>query len=269
MFMVVTVLINMFGVKIFGEFESWLSSVSVLIVLRPIILLLVIIVGEAPSHDHLGVGYWSDPGTRRAYSGIDDEPFGRLASFINVLVTELVGVIVAKAENPRRNVPRAIKLTFYRILIFYELSVFLQGTCVAYDHLLLISATSSSISANASPFVVAIKNAKIGRLDHAINACILVIIFSAVISDLCIGSRTLDGLTVTGRAPRSFAKTNRWAIPYYALMVCGSFSALAYMSVAEDSQTVFSCFVSVVSFFGVLTWISILITHIFFTCALN
>ena len=54
MFMVVTMLINMFGVKIFGEFEPWLSSVSVLIVLRPIILLLVIIVGEAPSHNRSG-----------------------------------------------------------------------------------------------------------------------------------------------------------------------------------------------------------------------
>lgn len=39
--------------------------------------------------------------------------------------TELVGVTVGEAQNPRRVIPRAIKLTFWRIVVFYVLSVLL------------------------------------------------------------------------------------------------------------------------------------------------
>lgn len=46
--------------------------------------------------------------------------------------TELVGVTVGEAQNPRKTVPRAIKLTFYRILFFYCLSVLLLGMLVPY-----------------------------------------------------------------------------------------------------------------------------------------
>lgn len=39
--------------------------------------------------------------------------------------TELVGVTVGEAQNPRRVIPRAIKLTFWRIVVFYVCSVLL------------------------------------------------------------------------------------------------------------------------------------------------
>ena len=60
------------------------------------------------------------------------------------LGTELVGVTVGEAQNPRKTVPRAIKLTFYRILVFYCLSVFLLGMIVPYNSKDLIFANKSS-----------------------------------------------------------------------------------------------------------------------------
>ncbi|CDR43979.1 CYFA0S13e01112g1_1 [Cyberlindnera fabianii] len=276
-FLIVIVLINIFGVKIFGEFEFWLSCVKVLIVLGLILLLFILMLGGGPTHDRLGFRYWKDPGAFKPYHGIANVSKGKFVSFVNVLVTavfaysgtELVGITIAEAENPRRNVPKAIRLTFYRICIFYILSVFLLGLCVPYNDPLLISATKASTSANASPFVVAIKNAQIDGLDHVINACILVFIFSAANSDLYIGSRTLYGLACNGNAPSIFAKTSKYGIPYYALTVCAAFCCLAYMSVSSSSATVFGYFVNVVSIFGLLTWISILITHICFKRALK
>jgi amino acid permease len=47
--------------------------------------------------------------------------------------TELVGVTVGEAENPRKNIPKAIRRTFFRILVFY-------------------------IGGTAQPFVSAVKN---------------------------------------------------------------------------------------------------------------
>lgn len=274
---VLILIINIFGVKIFGEFEFWLSCLKVLIVLALIMLLFIIMLGGGPSHDRLGFRYWSDPGAFKPYHGIANESKGKFVSFANVLVTavfaysgtELVGITVAEAENPRRNIPRAIKLTLYRILIFYVCSVFLLGLCVPYNDKLLINASKASTSANASPFVVAIKNAKIHGLDHVINGCILIFIISAANSDLYIASRTLYGLACNGSAPKFFARTNKYGIPYFALGFATCFCGLAYMSCADDSSSVFTYFVSCVSIFGLLTWISVLITHICFRRALK
>src|SRR5205807_10635517 len=97
-------------------------------------------------------------------------------------------------QNPRKVIPRAIKLTFYRILIFYVLSVFLLGMIVPYNSPELIFANKQGSKASASPFVVAISLAGIKVLPGFMNGCILIFVFSAANSDLYIASRTIYGL---------------------------------------------------------------------------
>lgn len=181
------------------------------------------------------------------------------------LGTELVGVTVGEAQNPRRNIPRAIRLTFYRILIFYVLSVLLLGMCVPWNAPELEEAVNSSVSnAAASPFVVAIKIAGIHTLDHILNACILLFVFSACNSDLYIASRTLYGLASDGDAPAIFRRTNKDGVPLYALGGSAMFCLLAFMNVSTASTKVFGYFVNLTTIFGLMTWISILTTHIWF-----
>lgn len=180
------------------------------------------------------------------------------------LGTELVGVTVAEAQNPRRVVPRAIKLTFYRILVFYCLSILLIGMLVPYNSPQLAFATKATTGASASPFVVAIKLAGINGLDHVINACIVIFVFSASNSDLYIASRTLYGLASNGNAPAIFKKTDSRGVPIYALGMSTLFALLAFMNVKDDSKQIFTYFVNLVTIFGLETWISILLTHTFF-----
>jgi yeast amino acid transporter len=183
------------------------------------------------------------------------------------LGTELVGVTVGEAQNPRKTVPRAIKLTFYRILFFYVLSVLLVGMNVPYNSTELAFANKQTSSASASPFVVAIKLAGIPALPDILNACILVFVFSASNSDLYIASRTLYGLASDGDAPAIFKRTDRRGVPIYALGVSALFGFLGFMNVRDDSKTVFGYFVNLTTIFGLLTWISILVTHIWFVRA--
>jgi amino acid transporter len=183
------------------------------------------------------------------------------------LGTELVGVTVGEAQNPRKTIPRAIKLTFYRILFFYVLSVFLLGLIVPYNSRDLIFANKKSNSASASPFVVAIKIAGISGLPGFLNACILLFVFSASNSDLYIATRTIYGIALKGNAPRILARTDRRGVPYVALALSSTFCLLAYMNTTNDSKVVFGYFVNLVTIFGLLTWISILIAHIYFVRA--
>jgi amino acid transporter len=174
---------------------------------------------------------------------------------------------VGEAQNPRKVIPRAIKLTFYRILLFYVVLVFLLGMLVPYNSTKLIDSNKKSNSAAASPFVVAIQISGIKALPGILNACILVFVFSAANSDLYIASRTLFGLAHEGKAPHFFTYTDKRGVPIYALALSVAFCLLAFLGVNTSSYTVFGYFVNLVTMFGLLTWISILISHIFFVRA--
>jgi yeast amino acid transporter len=56
-FFVVIVCINYFGIRFFGEFEFWLSSIKVTVIVGVIILSLVLALGGGPDHDRKGFRY--------------------------------------------------------------------------------------------------------------------------------------------------------------------------------------------------------------------
>lgn len=275
-FLVVIICINYWGVKFFGELEFWMSSLKVVIVVALILLSLILALGGGPDHDRKGFRYWKDPGAFKAAEYVDNPDTGRFLAFWSTMVTatfaylgtELVGVTVGEAQNPRKTIPRAIKLTFYRIFIFYVISVFLLGMLVPYDSEELAFATeSTSDNASASPFVVAIQLAEIPDLPGILNGCILLFVFSAANSDLYIATRTIYGLSREGKAPAFLSKTDKRGVPIYSLGLSALFCLLAFMNVSDDSKTVFGYFVNLVTIFGLLTWISLLTTHIFFVRA--
>ena len=138
---------------------------------------------------------------------------------------------------------------------------------VPYNSPNLAFANKASTSASASPFVVAIIESGLHTLPGFLNACILVFVFSAANSDLYISSRTLYGLAKEGDAPQFFAYTNRYGVPVNALTVSTLLACIAFMNIADDSKAVFEYFVNLVTIFGILTWISILVTHIHFVRA--
>ncbi|SGZ55335.1 CIC11C00000004441 [Sungouiella intermedia] len=282
-FLIIIIVINVLGVRFFGEIEFWLSCLKVLTCLGLIILLLVIALGGGPTKERLGFRYWRDPGAFKAYSEKRSSTYtlkvegglGRFVSFLSVLVTaifaymgsELVGITFAECARPRQAIPKAIKLTFYRILLFYICSVLFLGMCVSSGDQGLLGAKGST--ANASPFVIAIKNAKIKGLDHVINGCILLFVLSAANSDLYICSRTIYGLAVGGYAPKIFAKTNRNGVPYYGILLGSLFCCLAFMTTSSSASDIFTYFVNVVSLTGLITWSCILFLHIRFMRALK
>lgn len=83
-FLVVIISINYFGVRFFGEFEFWLSSIKILVICGLILLSLIIALGGADG-DRRGFRYWKNPGAfAEAYSTGDT---GRFLAFWSTLVT--------------------------------------------------------------------------------------------------------------------------------------------------------------------------------------
>lgn len=97
-------------------------------------------------------------------------------------------IAAGEAKNPRRNLPKAIKRVYVRILLFYIGGVIIIG--------LLVPSNAKDLNLNAStaaksPFVIAIKTAGIKGLPSVINAALLTSATSAASSDLYTSSRAL------------------------------------------------------------------------------
>jgi len=182
---------------------------------------IIIDLGGNPHKDRIGFRYWNPPngpmGTYLEKKIGGEGPLSRFLGFWAVMVnalfayigTELIGVTVGEAQNPRKNIPNAIRRTFWRIVVFYVGGVFCVGLTVPSRDQTLFTATQQKVGAAASPFVVAAKLVGIKTLPGIINACILIFVLSAANSDLYIGSRTLYALALEGKAPAIFKKVNR------------------------------------------------------------
>ncbi|KAJ3950765.1 hypothetical protein N0V92_012848 [Colletotrichum tropicale] len=183
--------------------------------------------------------------------------------------TEVVGMTFGETPNPRKNVPKAVRQTFWRIACFYIIGVLVLGMAIPYDNEMLIGATKQATSGAASPFVVSVQIAGIGTFPDIINGSLLVFTLSAASSDIYCSSRTLYGLARDGQAPRLFAKTRENGNPVWAVAVSSVFIALGYMNASKSASTVFGYLVSLVTVFAVLNWVAILVTHIRFRRALE
>ncbi|RFU30139.1 hypothetical protein B7463_g6216, partial [Scytalidium lignicola] len=270
-FGLVVIAINVLHVSSFGEAEFILSSLKIITLLVVMFACLVISLGGGPVGDRIGFRYWRDPGAFAEY--LQPGTLGRFLGFWACMVqscfaytgTEVVGIAFAETPNPRRNIPKAVKQTLWRICVFYILGVFLLGMAVPYNNDMLVGATKSKTSAAASPYVIAIRLAHISVLPDIINAALLVFVISSANTDVYVGARTLYSLAKANQAPKVFERTTSRGVPVYGVAATSVFGCLAYMNVSKSSSTVFGYFVSLVTVFGTLNWINILMSYIEFT----
>ncbi|KAG9251636.1 dicarboxylic amino acid permease [Emericellopsis atlantica] len=274
-FGVAIITINVLHVSMIGETEFWLGATKILVLIILIISCLVVALGGGPNHVRTGFHYWSDPGAFKEYLAVGS--LGRFLGFwacvcqacFAYVGTEVVGMTFGETPNPRKNIPRAVKQTFWRIAVFYILAVVVLGMAVPSDNELLIGATKKSTSADASPFVVAVRLAGIAVLPDFVNASLLVFTLSAACTDIYCASRSLYGLARDKQAPAIFGKTLKNGNPIWATAVSSCSVALGFLNASKSSGTVFQYLVSLVTIFSVLNWFAILVSFLFFRRALK
>jgi len=152
--------------------------------------------------------------------------------------TELVGLAAAETSNPRKSLPTAIKQVFWRITLFYIVSLALVGLLVPYTEPRLLGANSVA-DASASPFVIAIESAGTTILPSIMNGVILVSVISVGNSSVFGSYRTLAALAEQGQAPRIFAYVDRRGRPLVAILVASSVGFLAYLASYQEHGRVF------------------------------
>jgi amino acid transporter len=256
-FLILIVLINLGGVRAYGEAESIFSMIKVIAIIGFMILAVCINVGASPAGKYLGAKTWSNPGAfHNGFHGLCGVFVNAAFSFSG---TELIGLAAAEAANPRKTVPKATKQVFWRITLFYVLSLLLVGFIVPYNDPRLVKGTSKAAK---SPFVIAIKIGGIKVLPSIFNAVILIAVLSVGNSATYGSSRTLAALAKAGQAPRFLGYVDRKGRPMAALALALLFGLLAYVNVSPDGHKIFDWLLAISSLSSFVSWASICLCHI-------
>jgi amino acid transporter len=273
-FLIIVLFLNIVAVGIFGEAEFWFASIKFITIIGLIIIGFVIMFGGSPNDQgRLGFRYWNNPGAFKPY--LVDGHSGNFLAFWTAFVRagfafitspELIALSAGETIAPRRNIPKAAGRFIYRLAIFYGFGSFIIGVIVPSDDERLLSPDSN---ASASPFVIGIKRAGIGGLDHAINAAVLTSAWSAGNAFLFSGSRVLYGMALCGDAPRVFGRTSKNGVPWVAVLATWSIGLLAYLNVSNTGAQVFTWFSNLSTISGFIAWIVVMITYIRFRKAME
>ncbi|KAH8654448.1 amino acid permease/ SLC12A domain-containing protein [Tricladium varicosporioides] len=271
-FLVVIVLLNFCGVRLYGESEVIFASMKIALIIGLILAGLVVDLGGGPNHERIGFRYWRNPGAFNEY--LVSGNTGRFLAFWSSLISaafsygniQVVALSGTETSNPRKIIPDATKKTFYRVFFFYVLSILIVGMIVPYDSKALSKSTGTAAS---SPFVIAFQVAGIKALPSIINVVVCTSAISSGSACIFLASRTLYGLSADGHAPKIFMRCNRFGTPWYAVMLSVMPSPLVYMVVNNEASIVFGWFVNVTTVAGLIGWVVIGVTYLRFYYALR
>ncbi|HLB57131.1 MAG TPA: amino acid permease [Coxiellaceae bacterium] len=251
-------LLNILPVKSYGESQYWLSLIKVAAIIIFIIVGVFVIAGFNIQHQVIGFHNWNQGHFHNGISGLF-EVF--LLSGFAFQGTELIGVAAGEASNPRRNIPRAVKQIFWRILLFYVLIMLLISFIIPYTDPRLLNADNSIA---LSPFTIIFSMTGLPYITHAMNFIILIALLSACNSDMYSSTRILWNLSVRKSAPKIFSTVNRFGIPIYALLATASFGLIAFLCDLFGSTKLFLMLVNISSLAGFIAWYGIARSHIGF-----
>ena len=225
---------------------------------------IVINIGGTQNEGYIGGKYWLNPGA--FHNGVKGLCSVFVAAAFAFTGTELVGLAAAETANPRKSLPTAIKQVFWRIFLFYIVSLFLVGLLVPYTEPRLLGA-KTIVDASASPFVIAIESAGITVLPSVMNTVILLAVMSVGNSAIFGSSRTLAALADLGQAPRILGYVDRRGRPLVAVLAASSLGLLAYLADIRGRSDVLDWLMSLSGLSSVFTWASICLCHIRFRAA--
>ena len=242
--------------------EFVLGLIKIVAVIGFIIFGIVVDCGGVSSdpRGYIGAHYWHDPGAfKNGFKG-----------FCSVFVTaafafggtELVGLAAAEAADPRKSLPTATKQVFWRITGFYVISLFIVGLILPSNNKDLLG--SSGANTKASPFVLAIRLARVKGLPSVFNAVITIAVLSVANSCTFGSTRTMQALAARGMGPKFLMYIDKKGRPIWCIVVQLCFGLLAFINEASAGTDFFAWLLSLSGLSYFFVWASINLAHIRF-----
>ncbi len=248
--------INAMSVRAFGETEFWMALIKVITIIIFLAVGVLTIFGIMGGHF---IGMHNFTVGKAPYVG----GFGAIISVFVVAGfsfqgTELVGITAGESQDPQTSVPKAINEVFWRIILFYILTIFIIGAIIPYTSHSLLGSSTSDIA--ISPFTLVFQRAGLAAAASVMNAVILTSVISSANSGMYASTRMLYSLSNSGYAPKKFGETAPNGIPYYSLLGTTFISLLTFISSIAGPQ-IYLWLVAASGLTGFIAWFGIAISH--------
>lgn len=249
--------LNAISSRVFGESEFWFSIIKVGAIVVLIVLGGAALLGFHPlaaSGSEYPMLFENFATTSGLFpNGFTGVLVTALAVFYAFSGSELIGVAAGETANPETSIPKAMRTTVIRLLIFFVGAIAVIAATIPYDQ----------VGLDESPFVTVFSSIGIPFAADIMNFVIITALLSAGNSGLFSCARMLFSLSEEGHAPKAFRRLTKRGIPLLALSVSmvGGFASLICSVVSPE--LVYLALVSVAGFAVVGVWMSITASHFF------
>ncbi|EDK42540.1 hypothetical protein LELG_00718 [Lodderomyces elongisporus NRRL YB-4239] len=247
-FWVFLLFLNVIHVRVYAEAEYWLALLKVVTIIIFFIISICVNAGKNQQHEYIGFKYWS----------YGDAPFvngfrGFCSLFVSAAYAfgglESVSITAGETKNPNKTIPKTVKATFIRIIIFYVFTAFFIGMNIPYDYPNLSTKTVA-----VSPFTLVFQQVGSKAGGSYMNVVVLLSVISAGNHALFAGSRLAYNLSTQGYIPKIFLPLNRFRVPYVAVIVTWFIGGLCFASAFVGTGELWNWLQSIVGLSNLISW---------------
>ena len=255
----IVLVINLIGVKWFGEMEFWFSIIKVVTIIAfMFVSIFFIVTSKDLSSDgqHATAGLHNITDSGFFPNGVS--PMFMLMSGVIFAYAsmELIGVAAGETENPREVMPKAARAVVWRSLVFYIGTITLMTLLLPTDQ----------YKKGESPFVTVLDRVgfHIGGVHMA--DIMSVVLISAVASSMNSGlystGRVLRSMAMAGTAPRYLAKMSKTQVPYWGIFTTFAFGLIGVGINYAWPSDAFEMVLELATLGIIGVWSMILISHL-------
>ncbi|TCD54392.1 amino acid permease [Alloscardovia theropitheci] len=258
-FMVAILALNLMSVRMYGESEFWFSSIKVVAIVAFIVIGALAISGIIPMSSEV-TGAQGAPWFTNFYAD-GWFPTGIIPIFSTLLTvifafsgTEVVGVAAGETKDPHTAIPKAVRTTVFRLVIFFIGSIGVMAALIPWH--------KSGVS--TSPFVMVFQSIGIPYAADIMNFVVLTAVVSAANSGMYVCARMVWSLGKDDMLPRVLARTTKKGVPVYAVLVSMAGSMVCLLSSVFAADTVYLALVSISGLATLVVWGSVVVCQILF-----
>ena len=256
-FLVLFACVNLIAVKLFGEAEFWFGMIKISLIVGMILTAIVMLVIQFsyPAHYVEAADEYIEAGKvslSNIFDGFSLAPNGFMAlllsfpmAFFAYTSIEFVGVAASEAEEPRKNIPKAINQIVYRVLIFYVGSLIAITAIVPWRNF-----KEKAGGGFQSPFIMVFEYAGIKWAAMLVFFVVVTAAASAINSLLYSAGRQLYQQAELARNPalKYFAKVSDRKVPARAIIASACVISISPIcSLMPQMKTAFILFSSAAS----------------------
>ncbi|MCM0639510.1 amino acid permease [Cellulomonas sp. zg-Y766] len=200
--------VNLVGVRQFGEFEFWFALVKVVAIVGFLVVGVLLALGLLPGTEPVGTSHLLGDGGF-APTGLAGIAAGLLVVVFAFGGIEIVTIASAEAADPQRAVARATRSIVWRILLFYVGAVAVMVLVLPWDAPQLVD----------GPFVAVLELAGLPGAARLMEVVVVLALLSAFNANIYATSRMAFSLAGRGDGPAVLQRVSRRDVPWVAVLV--------------------------------------------------